>query len=729
VGDIREFLKALSAPFVGREEEARVITLTLLSREHTVLIGEPGCVTGDTIMSTADGKLFYVDDLGKYLNPGVYLLNLPVYPYGMATQLHIYEVNEVIQVVTSSGLEIKVTSNHPLMTSLGWVKAEDLRENDLLIVSKGLPEPHATEETNQKAQRMFRELGMYLASREVNDEDFLAKEIIFSWEDKGSIRRKSLTSTEIFKTHNHEESSDSNLMISKKSKNTITNLILTYELSKRVPTHILSSPRSLSASFLSGVFEKAGYVESTSICLVGSNLSFLKGIQTLLLRYGILSKVGSSKELCSSVSSSVKYALKIDMCEDMVRFLNYIGFGSEMKNAATKEAIMRKDCTSDGGSTNYIFDDVTSIKRIKGTFKVYDFHVPYYHAFFSNGFLSHNTAKSALVRRAAELLNAKFFKYLLTRFTEPSELFGPLDIKALEEGRYIRLSKGKLPEAEIAFLDEVFKANSAILNALNSILQERILYDGYTEISVPLWSLFGASNEVPDDPEVEAVYDRFAARHFVKPLSEELWRDLLIRSWELEKKFYFEGGFGGSGILNMSDLKTCYERVLSVDLSQVIPKLTKILAILENRGIHVSDRRKGKLMKFVAAHAVLEGRNSARENDLVVIKYLVPSNWEELERVEVVLSEELKTSFKYLRELEEIKANVKEVMNYVLSVRGIESKYIDSRFRIISRDLLTTKDRVLTIIRDCNDPKVSMLGKEVIELIDNTLEIIEKRVL
>ena len=730
VGNIREFLKALSAPFVGREEEAKVITLTLLSREHTVLIGEPGCVTGDTIISTADGRLLYVDDLGKHLEPGVYLLNLPVYPYGRATQLHIYEVNKVIQVVTSSGLEIKVTNNHPLMTSSGWVKAEDLGENDLLYVSKGLPESqHISIEISQQTQKIFEELGKYLASKEVSEEPFPPEEITSVWTNKGATHSKPLTSIEANETRNYGGRKNNNLTTFTESKKPLLNLVLTYELSKRVPTHILSSPKNLSASFLRGVFEKAGYVESSGICLVGSNLSFLKGIQALLLRYGILSKVGSSRELCSNNNFSTKYALKIDMCEDMVRFLSDVGFISEIKNSATKEVIVKKDCVSDGRNPSYVFESITSVKEIRGMFKVYDFHVPYYHAFFSNGFLSHNTAKSAMVRRAAELLNAKFFKYLLTRFTEPAELFGPLDIKALEEGRYVRLSKGKLPEAEIAFLDEVFKANSAILNALNSILQERILYDGYTEISVPLWSLFGASNEVPDDPEVEAVYDRFAARHFVKPLNEELWKDLLIRSWDLEKKLYFEGGFGGSGILEMSDLKTYHERVLSTDLSRVIPKLTRILAILENRGIHVSDRRKGKLMKFVAANAVLEGRNLAKENDLVVIKYLVPSNWEELERVEVVLSEELKTSFKYLRELEEIKANLKEVMNYVLSVQGIESKYIDSRFRIISRDLLTTKDRVLTIVRDCDDPKVRMLGKEVIELIDNTLEIIEKRVL
>ena len=110
------------------------------------------------------------------------------------------------------------------------------------------------------------------------------------------------------------------------------------------------------------------------------------------------------------------------------------------------------------------------------------------------------TCKSALARRAADLINAKFFKYLLTKFTEPDELFGPLDINALKQGRYVRITRNKLPEAEIAFIDEIFNANSAILNMFLTIMNERILYDGYSEIKVPLWTMIAASNTVPDEP-------------------------------------------------------------------------------------------------------------------------------------------------------------------------------------------------------------------------------------
>ncbi|MEM0282636.1 MAG: AAA family ATPase, partial [Desulfurococcaceae archaeon] len=129
------------------------------------------------------------------------------------------------------------------------------------------------------------------------------------------------------------------------------------------------------------------------------------------------------------------------------------------------------------------------------------------------------TAKSALARRAADLLRARFFKYLLTKYTEPDELFGSLDILAFKVGKYVRVTKNKLPEAEIAFLDEIFNASSAILNTLLTLLNERVIYDGYNEISVPLWTLISASNTVPEEQEYQALYDRFLFRQFVKPVS------------------------------------------------------------------------------------------------------------------------------------------------------------------------------------------------------------------
>src|SRR5512143_538762 len=108
------------------------------------------------------------------------------------------------------------------------------------------------------------------------------------------------------------------------------------------------------------------------------------------------------------------------------------------------------------------------------------------------------TAKSALIRMFAQLVDARYFEYLLTRFTEPNELFGPVDIKQFREGRYSRRTERMLPEAEIVFLDEIFKSNSAILNSLLGILNERRFANGADVVPVPLIALFAATNEVPN---------------------------------------------------------------------------------------------------------------------------------------------------------------------------------------------------------------------------------------
>src|SRR5437763_16460209 len=122
------------------------------------------------------------------------------------------------------------------------------------------------------------------------------------------------------------------------------------------------------------------------------------------------------------------------------------------------------------------------------------------------------TAKSALVRTFAKLIDARYFEYLLTRFTEPNELFGPVDIRAFREGTDTGKTETMLPEAEIVFLDEIFKSNSAILNSLLNILNERKFSNGSKIMDVPLLSMFGASNEVPNDDNLAAIFDRFLLR-------------------------------------------------------------------------------------------------------------------------------------------------------------------------------------------------------------------------
>ncbi len=334
------------------------------------------------------------------------------------------------------------------------------------------------------------------------------------------------------------------------------------------------------------------------------------------------------------------------------------------------------------------------------------------------------TAKSALIRRAAQILNMKYFMYLLTRYTEPAELFGPLDINALKEGKYVRITTNKLPEAEIVFLDEIFKANSAILNTLLTVMNERLFYDGYTEIPVKLWSLFGASNEIPEDPELEALYDRFLLRHYVKPVSDDQWRDLLHASWSIEKSGYPKPEV----IINKAVLEELHRMVFEVDLSPIESKLLKLFSVLESKNIHLTDRRKGKALKVIAAHALLNGRLVATEEDLLVLKFVAPHDIDDFEKVYIILSEELKTAYRYLRELEEIYASIKEVDSYVSSFPSVSSRFIEYRLLEIYRDLESTKERILAMTHETSDEKVHRKVQEVVSYIDSVMDKIKRKI-
>src|SRR5579883_387435 len=253
------------------------------------------------------------------------------------------------------------------------------------------------------------------------------------------------------------------------------------------------------------------------------------------------------------------------------------------------------------------------------------------------------TAKSALIRTFARLLHARYFEYLLTRFTEPNEIFGPVDIAAFREGRYERRIEGMLPEAEIVFLDEVFKSNSAILNSLLTLLNERRYTSGGVALRCPLLSAFGASNEVPGDDTLTAIYDRFILRIRNENLDAYHFQDLLQKGLELELSAASDGSasptLGGSaapagaagaavspsvaGLVSARELAEVQRGLLQrTRFSEEFFSLYKGLVFqIRAEGVTLSDRRVVKLLKLFAASAYLDGRAQPDAGDLFVLKH------------------------------------------------------------------------------------------------------------
>jgi MoxR-like ATPase len=243
------------------------------------------------------------------------------------------------------------------------------------------------------------------------------------------------------------------------------------------------------------------------------------------------------------------------------------------------------------------------------------------------------TAKSAMVRLFAELIDARYFEYLLTRFTEPNELFGPVDIKAFREGTYTRRTETMLPEAEVVFLDEIFRSNSAILNSLLTILNERKFSNGSKLMKVPLLSMFGASNEVPNDDDLSAIFDRFLVRVVSDNLDSYHFHNLVAKGMANEAA-RLAGSERQKPVISARELRELHGRYgeLLRFNEDFLAKYKGLIFQIRSEGISVSDRRVVKLLKLFAASAIVDGREHPNDADFFLLKHI----WNNLEQTEIL---------------------------------------------------------------------------------------------
>ncbi|OUR61890.1 hypothetical protein A9Q74_07245 [Colwellia sp. 39_35_sub15_T18] len=235
------------------------------------------------------------------------------------------------------------------------------------------------------------------------------------------------------------------------------------------------------------------------------------------------------------------------------------------------------------------------------------------------------TAKSELAKRLKHIfVEANYFERLLTRFTVPEEVFGPLSIKALEEDRYTRLTSGYLPSSSVAFLDEIFKANSAILNSLLTILNERQFDNGNTRDRIPLISVIAASNELPEGDELSALYDRFMLRSHVLPVSDENFLELLtMKNEEFSPELDLR--------LRVEDLEEVQSLAQKVQVNGDVLSLIELFRIyLNEHDITVSDRRWRKIIKLLQVSAFTNDQTEVSIYDAWLLPHCL---WEKPEQL------------------------------------------------------------------------------------------------
>jgi MoxR-like ATPase len=248
------------------------------------------------------------------------------------------------------------------------------------------------------------------------------------------------------------------------------------------------------------------------------------------------------------------------------------------------------------------------------------------------------TAKSDLVLKFKDALGLgglDYFEYLLTRFTEPSEVLGPIDINELRSGKYLRREKGKLPTARLVFLDEIFKASSAILNALLTVINERKFYQDGVPVPVRLKVLFAATNEIPEHSELGALKDRFALKAACRSVQETHFVELLdagidsMVNKDLNRKPWVEGHS------SLEDVMKAH-RYLTLLMSKKEPRDREVFfreevmrefrrvirTLVREDEVFVSDRKLIKLYRLLRTRAWIVHGGAVEREDLQLLAYL-----------------------------------------------------------------------------------------------------------
>lgn len=258
------------------------------------------------------------------------------------------------------------------------------------------------------------------------------------------------------------------------------------------------------------------------------------------------------------------------------------------------------------------------------------------------------TAKSLLATETCDRIEgAKRFDYLFGKFTEPGEVFGPLNLQALSKGDYKRVSRGMLQEADVAFLDEIWKSNSALLNVLLPTLNERLYRENGHEQKIPLESMVCASNEMPQGDDLGAIYDRILFRFVVQPLSDGGVRRMLLHPPRVGQPH---------AKVTREQLRAAQKGAAAVTITE--QTIDTFLAIRQQvqkvKGVEISDRRIRACFTVVQASAWLAGRTETTDEDCLPLQHVLWANPEHRSTVEIGVISVAAPALRELRDLKDV---------------------------------------------------------------------------
>lgn len=238
------------------------------------------------------------------------------------------------------------------------------------------------------------------------------------------------------------------------------------------------------------------------------------------------------------------------------------------------------------------------------------------------------TGKTDLVQTLARCINGQYFETILTKMSSPEELFGPYNLKELEEGNYVRNTTNTAVDSEVAFVDEVFKCNSATLNGLLGLMAQRVFRNGGSAPSPTPTELFvGASNELPEggiDGPLAALWDRFEMRFMVDYLRDKASFNRLLSLSDNEEP---------KTSISIEDIRNAREELAAIETEGVTNTIISLWDSLNKEGYRVSDRKWRNSLRYMKANAYLEGRKSLTEDDILLLKDMA---WQTTEQIKPV---------------------------------------------------------------------------------------------
>ena len=270
------------------------------------------------------------------------------------------------------------------------------------------------------------------------------------------------------------------------------------------------------------------------------------------------------------------------------------------------------------------------------------------------------TGKSELVRQIANGFNGcKFFGYLLSPTTDPSELYGPVAVSKLLEDEYTRDIKGYLPDSNIAFLDELFRGSSAVLNSLLQVLNERTFNNGKELVQTKIKSVVAATNSFPSEESLQAFCDRFLFRPTIEGLKKPT-----------SKRKLYDWALSGNRPSVKSDLTIESLQILKQEADEVkvsdefIDIFTECMDMLESRGMVISDRRRVQILKFLRGWAIVQGDDTLHPDYLhQTLHHIVYQSEEDLETIKEVVDQVVPTADQFIRSLKKASGGIMNEFN------------------------------------------------------------------